>query len=83
MGTAIFVLLWWIALFGWWILLVGTNAGLELLAGACAASLATVLAAGAAPARAAELPLPRAVACHGAEGSWRVLYECGVVFAAR
>jgi hypothetical protein len=43
-GTALFVLLWWLALFGWWILLVGTNAGLELLAGACAALLASMLA---------------------------------------
>lgn len=44
MATALFVLLWWLALFGWWIVLVGTNAGLELLAGACAALLASLLA---------------------------------------
>ena len=44
MGTALFVLLWWLALFGWWIVLVGTNAGLELIAGACAALLGALLA---------------------------------------
>jgi hypothetical protein len=45
MGTALFVLLWWLALFGWWVALVGTNAGLELIAGACAALIAALLAA--------------------------------------
>jgi hypothetical protein len=45
MGTALFVQLWWLALFGWWVVLVGTNAGLELIAGACAALIAALLAA--------------------------------------
>jgi hypothetical protein len=31
-GTARFVLFWWIVLFGWWIVLVGTTAWLELVA---------------------------------------------------
>lgn len=44
-GTVLFVLLWWVALFGWWLVLVGTNAGLELVAGACAALLGASLAA--------------------------------------
>jgi ABC-type amino acid transport system permease subunit len=34
----------WLALAGWWLLLVGTNAGLELVAAACAALLGTALA---------------------------------------
>ena len=42
--TALFVLLWWAALFGWWIVLTGTNAGLEEIATACAALFATLLA---------------------------------------
>lgn len=46
MRTARFVVLWWLALGGWWILLVGTNSGLELIAGACAAVLGTGLALG-------------------------------------
>jgi hypothetical protein len=29
MGTGLFVLLWWIAPFGWWLVLVGTSAGLD------------------------------------------------------
>jgi multisubunit Na+/H+ antiporter MnhE subunit len=35
-------LLWWVALFGLWVLLVGTKDELELLAGACAAVLGVV-----------------------------------------
>jgi hypothetical protein len=46
MKTLRFVALWWLALGGWWVLLVGTNAGLELIAGACAAVLGTGLALG-------------------------------------
>jgi hypothetical protein len=42
--TLRFVVLWWLALAGWWILLVGTNAGLEEVAGACAAGLGTAFA---------------------------------------
>ena len=42
-----FAVLWWLALGGWWLLLVGTNAGLEELAGACAAVLGTGVALGA------------------------------------
>lgn len=44
MGTALFLLLWWLALFGWWVVLAGTNSGLELLAGACAGLIGAVLA---------------------------------------
>jgi hypothetical protein len=44
--TLRFVALWWLALLGWWVLLVGTNAGLELVAGACAAALGAALATG-------------------------------------
>ena len=44
MRTALFVLLWWAALFGWWIVLTGTNAGLEEIAAACAALLGALLA---------------------------------------
>ena len=44
MTTVRFVVLWWLALAGWWVLLVGTNAGLEEIAGACAATLGTLLA---------------------------------------
>jgi hypothetical protein len=42
--TLRFAVLWWLALGGWWVLLVGTNAGIELVAGACAAALGTAFA---------------------------------------
>jgi hypothetical protein len=82
MATALFVLLWWVALFGWWVLLVGTSAGLELLAGACAALLGALIALALrrrgllryrfeAPWLLKALKLP-----------WRVVYEMGVVFGA-
>ena len=35
---------WWLALLGWWVLIVGTNAGIELVGGACAATLGAALA---------------------------------------
>lgn len=35
---------WWLVLFGFWLLLVGTTRWVELVAGACAAALGTVLA---------------------------------------
>jgi hypothetical protein len=40
------VALWSLALGGWWVLLVGTNAGLELIAAACAGVIGTCLALG-------------------------------------
>jgi hypothetical protein len=43
-AIALFVLLWWIALLGWWLVVVGTNSGLELLAAACGALLGTLVA---------------------------------------
>jgi hypothetical protein len=46
MATALFVLLWWVALFGWWVVLVGTNSGIELVAAGCAALIAALLATG-------------------------------------
>jgi hypothetical protein len=41
MKAARFGILWWLALGGWWVILVGTNAGLEEIAAACAATLGT------------------------------------------
>jgi hypothetical protein len=46
MRTVRFIALWWLALAGWWVLVVGTNAGLELVAGACAAGVGTGFAVG-------------------------------------
>jgi hypothetical protein len=82
MGTALSVLLWWLALFGWWVVLVGTNAGLELIAGACAALLAALLAAslwrlGLLRCRVEPRWLAKTL-----KVPWRVVYEVGVVFWA-
>jgi hypothetical protein len=45
MRLGAFLGVWCLALVGWWVLLVGTNAGLELVAGVCAALLGAGLAA--------------------------------------
>jgi multisubunit Na+/H+ antiporter MnhE subunit len=37
---------WWLGLFGFWLLLVGTSESLELVAGTCAAALGAALAEG-------------------------------------
>jgi hypothetical protein len=79
--TLRFVGLWWLALFGWWVLLVGTNSGLELIAAACAAALGTGLALG----------VRRRLLRFGFEPRWlaktltepyKVVRELGVVFWA-
>jgi hypothetical protein len=81
-GTALFVLLWWIALFGWWIVLVGTNAGLELAAGACAAVLAALLAAGLRRQRLLRFRFEARWLAKTLKVPWTVVRELGVVFWA-
>ena len=44
MATARFIGLWWLALLGWWVVLVGTNRGIELVAAGCAAVIGALLA---------------------------------------
>ena len=82
MGTALFVLLWWIALFGWWIVLGGTNAGLELVAGACAAVLAALLAAGLRRQRLLRFRFEARWLAKTLKVPWTVVRELGVVFWA-
>lgn len=82
MGTGLFVLLWWIALFGWWIVLVGTNAGLELLAAACAALLAALLAAGLRRQRLLRFRFEGPWLARTLRVPWNVVRELGVVFWA-
>jgi len=81
-GTALFVLLWWLALFGWWIVLVGTNAGLELLAGACAALLGTLVAAGLRRQRLLRFRFEARWLAKTLKAPWKVVQELGVVFWA-
>lgn len=82
MGTALFVLLWWIALFGWWIVLVGTNAGLELLAAACAALLAALLATGLRRQRLLRFRFEGRWLAKTLRVPWKVVRELAVVFWA-
>ena len=82
LGTALFVLLWWLALFCWWVVLVGTNAGLELIAAGCAAFLAALLAVGL---RRRELLRYRFEArwlVKVLKVPWKVAQEVGIVFWA-
>ncbi len=72
MGTSLFVLLWWIALFGWWIVLVGTNDGLALIAGACVALLTALVVA----------LLRRRGLLKALNVPWKVVREIGAVFGA-
>jgi hypothetical protein len=72
MSTARFVLLWWLALFGWWIVLAGTNDGPKLIAGACAALLAALLVA----------LLRRQGFLKALDVPWKVVREIGAVFGA-
>jgi hypothetical protein len=81
-GTTLFALLWWLALFGWWVVLVGTNSGLELIAAACAALLGALLAVGLR--RLALLPFrfeSRSLA-KTLKVPWRIVVELGIVFWA-
>jgi hypothetical protein len=72
MRTALFVLLWWLALFGWWIVLAGTSDGTKLIAGACAALLVALLVA----------LLRRRGLFSALNVPWKVVREIGGVFGA-
>jgi hypothetical protein len=81
-GTAVFVLLWWVALFGWWVVLVGTNAGSELVAAAVAALLAALLAAALRRQRLLSFRLEARWLAKTLKVPWNVLREHAVVFRA-
>lgn len=74
--------LWWLALFGFWVLLVGTGARLELIGGACAAVLAVLLQWGAGRAAAHSLRLPRHKLAVLVRAPWDVAVEFGIVVLA-
>jgi hypothetical protein len=80
--TLRFVVLWWLALGGWWVLLVGTNAGLELVAGACAATLGTVVAVGVRGQRALRFRFEPRWLAKTLKEPWKVVRELGVVLWA-
>jgi hypothetical protein len=82
MRTAAFVLLWWAALFGWWLVLVGTNAGLEEIAAACAALLGAVLALGLRRLGLLRYRFEARWLAKTLQVPWKVVEEIGIVFWA-
>jgi len=82
MGTALFVLLWWLALFGWWLVLVGTSSSLELIAGACAGLLGALLALAVRRSGLLRFRFEARWLAKTLKVPWRVVYELGVVLWA-
>jgi hypothetical protein len=82
MGTALFLLLWWVALFGWWIVLAGTNSGLELIAGACAGLLGALLALAVRRSGLLRYRFEARWPAKTLKVPWQVLCETGAVFWA-
>ena len=82
MRTLRFAVLWWLALGGWWILVVGTNAGLEEIAAACAAVLGTGLALGARRQGLLQFRFEPRWLAKTLKVPWNVVREAGVVFWA-
>jgi hypothetical protein len=81
-ATARFALLWWLALFGWWVVLVGTNAGSELIAGGCAALVAALLAVGVRHQRLLRFRFELRWLAKTLKVPWNVVRELAVVFRA-
>jgi len=77
-----FVALWWLALVGWWVLLVGTNAGLELVAGACAAGLGTAFAVDVRRRRLLRFRFEPRWLAKTLNAPWKVVRELGIVLWA-
>jgi hypothetical protein len=81
-GTALFVLLWWVALFGWWIVLVGTNSGSELIAAGAAAFVAALLATALRRQRLLRFRFEARWLAKTLKVPWNVVRELGIVFWA-
>lgn len=82
MRTLRFIVLWWLALGGLWVLLVGTNAGLELIAGASAAVLGTGLALGVRGRRLLRFRFEPRWLAKTLKEPYQIVRELGVVFWA-
>ena len=75
-----FAVLWWVALGCWWLILVGTNAGLEEIAAACAATLGTLLALGLRKQGLTRYRFEWVWIAKALKLPWQVLRELGIVF---
>jgi hypothetical protein len=82
MKTLRFAIVWWVVLAGWWLLLVGTNSGLELIAAVCAAALATLLALALRRQGLLRYHFDSAWIVQALKLPWKVLQELGVVLWA-
>ena len=82
MKTVRFVVLWCVALVGWWVLLVGTNSGLELIAGACAAAVCTLFALGVRRQRLLAFRFESRWLVRALKVPWKVVRELGIVLWA-
>ena len=82
MKTLRFVVLWWLALGGWWLLVVGTNAGLEEIAAACAAALGTAFALAARQQALLRFRFEAAWLVKTAKVPWNIVRELAIVFWA-
>jgi hypothetical protein len=82
MNTLRFAVLWWAALAGWWLILVGTNAGLEEIAAACAATFGTVLALGLRRQGLTRYRFEPAWIVKSLKFPWNVVRELAIVFWA-
>jgi hypothetical protein len=79
MRTLRFLAFWWLALAGWWVLVVGANAGLELVAGACAATLGTMLAVAVRRQELLRFRFEPAWLAKTASAPWKIAQELAVV----
>lgn len=82
MRTARFVVLWWIALFGWWVVLVGTNAGSELIAAGVASAVAVLFVVGIRRQRLLRFRLEARWLARTLKVPWNIVRESGVVLWA-
>ena len=82
MRTALFVVLWWAALFGWWVVLTGTNSGLEEIAAACAALIGALLALALRRAGLLRYRFEARWVAKTLQVPWKIVREVGVVFWA-
>jgi hypothetical protein len=82
MKTLRFAVLWWIALGGWWLILVGTNAGLEEIAAVCAATLGTAVALVLRRQRLLRFRLEGAWLAKALQAPWKIVCELAVVIWA-
>lgn len=77
--AVVFAGLWWIALVGWWVLLTGTNAGLEEIAAICAAALGTGFALALRKQRLLRFRFEAAWLAKTLQTPWKIVQELAVV----